>query len=344
MEITNHGNLTITPLAQARETWDEIAQKAEHTPVECARTLVEYYEVYLGEPAEAIECDSCVIAYAGEPVAIWPFWWVNYGGAWQCGGDGRIGVLPPVFAANTPVKIQKAIEDWCLSHIEEGCRKRGMDHWECTETLFSLALPEWHKKLMDKGATLTARHELYMDLSEPYDVIKSRFRKSYKPLISKAESLWQSEIIAAPTEAEMEQFRQLHIETSGKETRSANTWEMQRQACLQGQGFVIFLRDDSDKLVGAALYQKSPSEAKYTVGVYDRSLFDQPVSHIIQTIAIQELQRRGIRWYKLGDRNYTQDDRDNSEKFEQIGFFKSGFGADLRILLHIKVPVSSKSG
>ena len=90
-------------------------------------------------------------------------------------------------------------------------------------------------------------------------------------------------------------------------------------------GFIVTLRDERESLVGAGYFSASAHEGVYGVGVYDRSLFAKPLGHVVQLYAIQELQRRGCKWYHIGTRRFPGEGTAATEKDLSIGAFKHGF-------------------
>jgi len=82
-------------------------------------------------------------------------------------------------------------------------------------------------------------------------------------------------------------------------------------------------------MVGGALFHTTPDEGLYAVGAYDRSLFDKPLGHVAQALAIEEMVRRGIRWYRIGTRTYPGDSPAPSTKDLNISDFKQGFASHL---------------
>ena len=116
---------------------------------------------------------------------------------------------------------------------------------------------------------------------------------------------------------------------AGRETRSIETWNLQKEAVIHKDDFVILLFDSYEKLIGASLYTTTGTEGSYAVAAYDRSLFDQPVGHISQWLAILHMKELGIKWYHVGTRFYEKDWNAPSEKEVAIGHFKEGWATNL---------------
>ena len=74
------------------------------------------------------------------------------------------------------------------------------------------------------------------------------------------------------------------------------------------------------KIVGGAFVQFSKNFAQYSVGAYDRKLFNQPIAHPVQMKVIEYLKKRNNINYYLGDYLNTDDN-----KLNNIILFKKGF-------------------
>lgn len=185
----------------------------------------------------------------------------------------------------------------------------------------------WQRDLLEWGGVARPINELYLDLSLELPQIHSLLRKSFRSLINEGEHLWQVEIHPEVSHALFNEFRLLHKQVSGRVTRSQETWDLQEKAVNANEAVLFTSRDASGKLVGASLFSMSHDEAVYGVGVYDRSLFDKPISHVLQWEAIKYLKSQGIKWYKIGRRFYPADQPTDKEL--NISYFKEGFASHM---------------
>ena len=97
-------------------------------------------------------------------------------------------------------------------------------------------------------------------------------------------------------------------------------------------------------MVGGGFFRISCDEGVYSVGAYNRDFFDQPLGHVVQYCAIEEMKNRGIRWYKIGLRHYPTEVPSPTDKEIQIGEFKQGFASHLfpRFLLKHETKYKQK--
>ena len=208
-------------------------------------------------------------------------------------------------------------------------KKFGVQNWESAESFNdSIGLSEWHKESLESNAFCTLKYELYEDLRPSISDIKHNFRRSYKSLINSASRTWSSGVLAdTDTESVWEEFRKLHLKVTQRVTRSYETWRMQLAEIECHSAFLVWLRNTEGEMVGGGYFSFTRDEGLYAVGAYDRSLFDKPLGHLVQYRAIEELKKRGVRWYKIGARPYLCDIPQPTEKEISIGDFKQGFSS-----------------
>ena len=116
-------------------------------------------------------------------------------------------------------------------------------------------------------------------------------------------------------------------------------------AIESGNAFLIYLRDSSDRMMGGGFFEYTKDEAYYSVGAYDRNLFDKPIGHVVQNQAIIEMKKRNISWYKIGNRSFVGDSILPTDKEVSISEFKQGFCSDLfpKYLLKLETKNLNKS-
>lgn len=137
---------------------------------------------------------------------------------------------------------------------------------------------------------------------------------------------------------DIEAFRQLHINVSGRETRNSASWHAQELMIRAGQAFAIYGYLDS-QLVSAGLFVYNQWECYYGVGAYQRELFSQPLSHASVWQAILEAKRLGCQFFTFGEIIFStyelKQDNLNAKKEQSISHFKQGFGGDIYPILSL---------
>jgi FemAB family protein len=191
------------------------------------------------------------------------------------------------------------------------------------------SLSDWHLEAMCRGAQISVTHELYLDLEPSIEVVLTSIRRRFRNMINQGLKIWKHELWIGENcnPSKWDEFRHLHQRVAGRATRSISTWNQQYDSVCKGNSFVIALRSNDQNLIGAALFACTNHEGSYAVGAYDRSLFDKPVSHVAHSLAIHEMKRRGLKWYRIGARPFHQDIPSPTDKEVSIGDFKEGFAS-----------------
>jgi FemAB family protein len=272
---------------------------------------------------------SMVIYWDSKPTAVWPLSLSEKDGKTALSSHG-LPVHPPLFAANCSPSSRKRIVKSCLELADAIAVKAGVSGWESTESFAdSIGLSDWHSVSMARGAACAITHDLFIDLRQSMEEIKSGFRKSYKSLITSGLRHWTVGVLDTADEAVWDRFHDLHVRVAGRKTRSDDTWAIHHRDIVERRGFLVYLSNGKGEMDGAGFFNCTRDEGLYAVAAYRRDLFDKPLGHIVQYRAIEELKRREVRWYKLGVRPYNSETPMPSAKEVAIGEFKQGFASHM---------------
>lgn len=318
--------------------WDDICKKCNYIPVEYLSTSLCYQHTYVQCFNESVTDLSVVIYGQNEAICCWPLTLIVNGNKGILSTNEK-EVLPPIFVPGTPTTTKNHVIGDCLNAINAvffSLRTSGIeiDTWQtrCSQLIdMSRNSAFWYRRCMENNGETDVITDLYVDLRMDLDEIHACLRKRYKALINRAGRLWNTEILDHLTDEETYYFRQRHIEVAGRETRSLQTWLMQQLAVNSGYAFVVKLMDCDGNFVGESLFEHSRDECSYSVGVYNRQLFDEPISHIVQWAAIKHMKTLGLSRYKIGQRFYpgrTLNLRTPTPKELSISYFKEGFATD----------------
>jgi FemAB family protein len=330
LEALHVQGITAHLRASASATWREVASGLSYQPVDYSLAMIDYQLSYWtgnGRPSRDV---SLILEHDRQPCGVWPL-------SVSCDADGiiRLGsnggpVLPPLFVSKLARKSVKSLAASCFVAIQSLCGQLGQARIESVESFAdSQGLSAWHDCFMTDGGKAELRHDLFVDLSGSMADIKSVFRKSNKALVSAGSKMWDVQVVSKADPLQWDEFRQLHLAVAGRATRAEESWHLQHAAVTAGDAFFVRLRDQAGRMVGAGLFHVTRDEGLYAVGAYDRALFDKPLGHVVQYHAIEEMKRRGLRWYKLGARAYPSDEPAPTDKEMTISDFKQGFASHL---------------
>ena len=159
-----------------------------------------------------------------------------------------------------------------------------------------------------------------VDLTRPEPARWCDVRRSYHSLIHRAQ---EQHLIDVPSIG-IHDARDLHRQAAGRETRSAETWEMMADWEAAGDAFTVLARNSDGDPVGYAYVIAWKRWGYYASG----ATLKPNLAHALQWAAMQEAAVRGVTSYEVGWDVRPGDD----EKARAIAHFKAGFGGDrLRI-------------
>ncbi|MCE0556218.1 hypothetical protein [Motilimonas sp. E26] len=301
------------------------------------KVLAPEYQWQLGDYAQSYNSfSSCetlrlpiMVFQDGKPAAIWPLNIHSVVDEYHILSNSS-PVLPPMFKSVLAEKSQKSIIQCCLKSLYlladdlsvkklTTCTIEGWNHHEL-----------WTKAWMMQGAQLQASHECFVDLTLSTSLYRKQLSKGCKSTIKQALSLWDFELITYMSTAQRDAFSYLHQQVAGRITRSSVNWETQRRLTEQGLSFAIFVYDKG-KLIGAAQFLTSTELSAYAIAAYDRSLFQFPIAHGVQWLAIEHMRSCAIKTYHIGARCYQGEWFQPSEKEQDIGQFKASFASEMRL-------------
>jgi hypothetical protein len=171
---------------------------------------------------------------------------------------------------------------------------------------------------------LTTDYISSIDLELSETGIKSNVRKRFKSFINWGEKNLCIEIMDCknPDYDKFISFRNFHIETAGRQTRSDKSWDIQFEAIKNSDAYLV-MGFYKEKLVSGTLNMHGLSSVYYGVGVNDRILMEQnvPISHYVMYSAILEAKRKGLKEFIVG----MIDKEEKNEKEISIFKYKAGF-------------------
>ena len=334
LAIMAAAGLSVRPLAESDLLWRDTLAGCSYVPVSHTLGMLRYQQSYLEAFRPAVADLSVLLLHDGRVAGLWPLCLsMNDAGAVRIGSNEG-PILPPLFVAGLALKSEKRLISQTLDWLDVMAASLPGGSQEFSESVPAAALSPWHQELMQRGAGLQVSHELYVDLGLSMEELRSRFRKSYRALINSGSRHWKVGLLTEADTAVWDEFRLLHVAVAGRSTRPLDTWQAQLDAIAAGDAFLVHLRDGDGRMVGGGLFHVSATEGLYAVGAYDRSLFDKPLGHVIQSHAMQEMQRRGLAWYKIGARPFPGDTPAPSDKELAIARFKAGFATHHFLRLH----------
>lgn len=189
-------------------------------------------------------------------------------------------------------------------------------------------------RLLELGANIHSSFQHSISLQHDEKMLLSSMRKSWRKSIRWGESNMSMEVVNAESgnqQQAIDAFRELHYRESKRQTRSALTWDIQKQMLAEKQSFLVMGYLGSE-LVAASLFAYYAHRAYYSSAAYRRDLFPSPISHFPVWLGILEAKRIGCQWLDMGELYYPNlkmlNGQTPTHKECSISHFKRGFGGE----------------
>jgi FemAB family protein len=337
--------LSVELRSNSRADWSDVLDRCSYAPVNYTHCSIEYQWAYRRGHGGDWRDLSVILYWNNKPVAVWPLSLADVNGKAILGSHG-LPMLPPLFSVDCPASSCKRITKSCLDLADEIAAYARVTAWQSHEPFIdACGLSDWYVESMARDAKCQVFHEILLDLRPEMAAIKQNFRKSYKALITSGLRLWRVDVLTSADNSIWDEFCQLHLQVAGRKTRSDETWALHLRDIGLGQGMLVYLRNESGQMIGAGFFNFTRDEGVYAVAAYDRTLFDKPLGHVVQYRAVEELKRRGVRWYKIGLRPFKTEAPAPTDKEISIGEFKQGFASHLiprLVLTHANIEAVSQ--
>ena len=327
--------LSVVFLSDDKSIWCEMERNVrDYVPIDYAFYNIIYQKKYFESLYDDYTDISIVILRGGIPIGLWPLAYWRMNDAYIIGSNG-LEVLPPLIVNNNlTTEARRKIFKKCINILERVCDEMNISSYCVKEVLMKNGYSAWSQCFLENNAYVrNVSMGCFVDLSLPLDTILEKMRRTNRYSIKKAKSLWKSKIVTKNDDVDtinstFRQFRKLHMEVAGRETRSKDTWDIQCEALKNSDDFVILLYNKEHELIGASLYSTTKTNVTYSVAAYKRELFKQPVGHISQWLAIEYAKKLNKQWYYIGQRPYSNDFLKPTDKEIAIGHFKEGFATN----------------
>ncbi|MCX7121832.1 MAG: FemAB family protein [Gammaproteobacteria bacterium] len=321
-------------LDKAELDWNFVIQNATTMPI-YTLSHNRFLERYMIGVTEEFFSLSMVLFHDLKPVGVWPLSIKKTDGFFSLCSNA-CNVIAPLFIKKLPEKIQKELVRYCLDYINKVCKKLFITEWKSEHFIYEKGVDAWYKAVMLNSISCHVTTELYVDLRLPFEAIWSMVRKSFRALVNKGSELWKIDILKTEDRATFSEFQRLHFLVAGRVTRSDESWEENYKAIVSGDAFLVFLRDESGRMIGGGFFEITAYAGLYSVAAYDRALFDLPLGHVVQIAAIKYMQQLGLSLYHIGRRYHQSDIPKPTEKEISISIFKEGFATCVFPKIHVQ--------
>lgn len=180
------------------------------------------------------------------------------------------------------------------------------------------------QQLLLGGASCRVSMQANADLTPAVEQIKAGLRRRFRTYVNWGAANMTMEVVDAASfsQEKFDSFQAFHLRIAGRTTRPQSTWDIMAETVRAGRSELIVGYLAGHGMVSAAYFIDHGRTTTYGVGVFERSLFDKPISHCVMYQGMQRAKQRGQTVFQVGEvpaRNEVD------EKGFDIGYFKSGF-------------------
>ncbi|MCB1450085.1 MAG: GNAT family N-acetyltransferase [Nitratireductor sp.] len=303
------------------DNWRDVAVKAMAGPSVLQAHMWDYYWSILATDSDNLPVDETLVVMRpdDQPVAILPL--ASYNGKLDYLGQPATAM----FASEIEPEIREEAQGVIRQRLAELALETGSQvRWVDTAPVATpQAMPGWQEKLLMADAHISMRYHGQVRLVPGEEEYKKSLRKRYKSYVNWGRREMETAFHCGDDiDADLfDAFRLFHARIAGRVTRPRQSWDEMYKLAVENRGFLCtgFL---GGEMVAATYVFHDTSSALYGTGVYERDLFEKPISHWPMYASIVKCMEMGLEHFDLGEVFLPAD---ASEKEKSIGFFKKGF-------------------
>jgi len=197
-------------------------------------------------------------------------------------------------------------------------------------------LPNEYLSTLNKDSISKISHQKFIQLDTNINEIKAKFSKGHRYLVNREfESLKYKIIDHNNYKGEIYKMMELHLQVSGKITRSEKSWALNEKMILNKKGFLISA-NYAEKIISFSFFFHNNGLSEYFSSCTDRNYFKQfnNITHKSIFLAIQYLKNKNCKYLTLGETKNLYSEKVLSDKEKNIQVFKNSFGGECFTNVH----------
>lgn len=240
-------------------------------------------------------------------------------------------LLPsPVVSIEATTDFRREIEKHIFSHIAEMALAENVClYMTLIDPLSAIEQKYQHNYLLEQNFLDVSLLTTIVDLRVSAEILFSRLRKSFKPLINREMKRCQIVMVdhKSVTKVLFEHFPRLYHLASGRNVYADSEWDILFMMIKQDLGMLVLVQLGNE-IIGGSYFNHSNAKAYYSLSANDPKYETSNYSgHIAIWKAMEYYNQRGFEWLELGWQFFGPQLLENpSEKNVNISFFKRGFG------------------
>lgn len=199
-----------------------------------------------------------------------------------------------------------------------------------------IELPKSFEKFLNVSDSSNLLYSRIIDLKKPLQTLLSDFSKSAKQVLKKhIDSNFKIFTIDSRNYNVLDlnsnfiDFRNLHFISAGRQTRSEESWLVQKRLIENGDAFLCCVKLNK-QLLASSLFYTSGENAYYASSAFDKSAELGSLNHLTIIEAFRYLKELGFGYLHFGNQ-FSKFTNNLENKILNIEKFKSFFGGNLYI-------------
>ncbi|OGX19921.1 MAG: hypothetical protein A2Y04_04230 [Omnitrophica WOR_2 bacterium GWC2_45_7] len=308
------------------EAWTRGEKAMAGVTVFYTRSFREYERLLFGDKRTADD-SFVVLSAAGEVAAIVPLYAFANDEGLHYGYGLREYLRGPLFANPPGTKTFDQTVQLVVEHIQELADQRHvLSHRVMIEPVELMEGRNFFNYYMDFDYEDKSAGTSLIECHLTEEELRTRLRKSYKPLINRAQRQYNVMIIHKDDFSYdlCDEYRKLHALAAGRQTRGLESFQKMYEMIKEGKGFLVLIREGANKMVGAYYFLIHRHYAFYgSAATHPESEGQSGIGHLGLWQGILFARRLGAKFLDLGQLLMRPE---ITEKEKSIDFFKDGFG------------------
>ena len=316
---------------QNKNEWKSILDKKKYFPIEYENFYLDYNIEYEKKNFEIYKDLSFMIFNNSTPICLVPLIFKKKKSLSYFTSTGD-DVINPLFIDGLSNKRIQKLNKIIIKNIVDFKKNLNLKMLSFKVSYKNEILDSFSKELIKMKNNKKISYECILNLNKGLESIFLTFDQNTRNLIRRSSEIWSNNFFDKDSqnlEKAWLKFKKMHYKISGRKTRSDKSWRLQYEAIKNNNGLLILINDLQNNLIGGGFFFIGEHDAFYSVGVFNRSLFNKPVGYNMQYEAIKYFIKKNKKIYRVGKLFSINDIPKPSQKQINISNFSKKFSSEV---------------
>jgi FemAB family protein len=311
--------------------WNSVLSKKKYFPIEYENFYLDYNIEYEKNTCNIYKDLSFIIFDNSNPIGLVPLIFKKKNNCNYITSTGD-DIVNPIFIDNLRIKSVQKINKNIIENLIKFKNELNLKTLIFKIPFKNQILDDFSKKLIKLKNKKKISYEYILNLDKKLEEIFSCFDPNTRNLIRRSSEIWKNNFFfknSVELKKNWPKFKKMHLRISGRKTRSDKSWKLQLDAIKNGNGLLILIEDNKNNLIGGGFFLLGKHDTFYSVGVFERELFNKPIGYNMQFEAIEYFINNNKKIYRVGKLFNINDLPKPSEKQMNISKFSKKFSSEI---------------